>query len=557
MATSNLKTASNALDPSFFDNDQTYATQYEKAKTAETELMELLDQKKNRGLSPSMLAITGALLDPGRTGSAGEAVGRAATAYANTADQEHKNIIEDAQMRMQLENMRLGRAQQAQAIKMLGGFKGRQGAEGTIPEGASGPLLKINGMMVTPDDITMMLMVDKERGEALKEGYKLKLDSIVSQPGHLINKITGESKPLPGGKAEPVFVPEINGTLMMGPEDVMAYREAKVTGDTKKVYQIVDRLSKSIGARPVEEAPAPVATETTTTKPLVKPAPVPPMTQESLKAESEANVAAAKKMSEDYAASTTKFVQMADDNRASQDSAADVLSILQRNPKVVGLFDKKGFAPAFWNFLQQTVDARAGDTRAGVSTDIKSADLQKIVMQVDKSFTDKDIADLNAIAGNLARMELGLRRQTYAGSGMGAVSNTEGVPIKETIGSRYENAESLRRKMATIGRGFKLDTDIADAYRKYASKPENKFKTMEDFKRDEGGVYNKLLEEANAWAVQNLKIPARQSSSVTTPTAPSASSTRPAANSGTATLNTIQAEAERRRKEREKAKGKQ
>ena len=556
MATSNLKAAS-ALDPSFFDNDQMYATQYEKSKAAEQELMDLLDQKKNKGISPSMLAVTGALLDPGRTGSLGEAVGRAATAYANTSQQEHKNAMEDAAMNMQLENMRLGRAQQAQSLKMLGGLKGRQSAEGTTPEGASGPLLNVNGMMVTPDDIVKMKIVAPEIGNALEAGYKLKLESISTQPNYIINKLTGKATPLPGGKAEPVLVPEIGGTLMMGPEDVMAYREAQAKGDGKAVYQIIDRLSKGIGPRPVDEAPTSVATDATTTKPLVKPAPVPPMTQESLKAESEANTAAARKMSEDYAASTTKFVQMADDNRASQDSAADVLSILQRNPKVVGLFDKKGFAPAFWNFLQQTVDARAGDTRTGVSTDIKSADLQKIVMQVDKSFTDKDIADLNAIAGNLARMELGLRRQTYAGSGMGAVSNTEGVPIKETIGSRYENAESLRRKMATIGRGFKLDTDIADAYRKYASKPENKFKTLEDFKRDEGGVYNKLLEEANAWAVQNLKIPARQSSSATTPTAPSASSTRPAANSGTATLNTIQAEAERRRKEREKAKGKQ
>jgi len=483
---SNLKLAGNnvPLSPEFFDNDPLYTARYQKYEDATKALEDTLELRKNM-VSPANMALTAALLDPGKTGSFFEAVGRGAGAYGEAAEKERKSLLEDAQMRMQLESMRMGRAQENQAIKMLGGFKGREGAEGTIPEGASGPLLNVGGDMMTIDDIVKISRASPSLGEILKDAYKLKLETVSVVPGYTVNKMTGESKPHAGGEAKPVTVPEIGGTLMMGPEDTMAYRGAKAKGDTKTVYQIIDRLSKSIGPRPTEDVPVPAITEQSAVKPPVKAAPVQPaMTQESMKTESEANAASAKKMAEDYAASTTKFVTMADDNRSSQDAAADVLSILQRNPKVVGLFDKKGFAPAFWNFMQSTMDARAGDTKGGVSADIKSADLQKIVMQVDKSFTDIDIADLNAIAGNLARMELGLRRQTYAGSGMGAVSNTEGVPIRETIGSRYENADSLRRKMATVGRGFKLDSDIAQAYRQWASKPENKFKHLEDFKRD-------------------------------------------------------------------------
>jgi hypothetical protein len=108
--------------------------------------------------------------------------------------------------------------------------------------------------------------------------------------------------------------------------------------------------------------------------------------------------------------------------------------------------------------------------------------------------------------------------------------------------------------MATIGRGFQLDSDIAQAYREWASKPENSYKHLEDFKRDPGGVYKGLIQEANAWAVQNLKIPARSPSALVEPSAASSGNKRPAINNGITTRDAIAAEAERRRKEKEKGK---
>ena len=136
---------------------------------------------------------------------------------------------------------------------------------------------------------------------------------------------------------------------------------------------------------------------------------------------------------------------------------------------------------------------------------------------------------------------------------MGAVSNMEGIPIQQTIGSRYENAESLRRKMATIGRGFQLDADIATAYRNYTSKPGNEYKHLEDFKRDSGGIYKKLIDEANAWAVQNLKIPARSSSALVEPSVQNSSAKR--SNKGALTTDALRIEAEKREAEKRRNAG--
>jgi len=97
----------------------------------------------------------------------------------------------------------------------------------------------------------------------------------------------------------------------------------------------------------------------------------------------------------------------------------------------------------------------------------------------------------------LARMELGLRRQTYAGSGMGSVSNLEGQPIKDVLGSKYDTPKAIQQKMAMVARGFDLDMDIAAAFRDYRNKPGNQYKTLEQFKGDKAdGRYARLIEGA-------------------------------------------------------------
>jgi hypothetical protein len=473
---------------------------------AEQKLVELLEKKQSRSLDPSMLALAGQLFNPGRTGSLGEAVGRGAEAYAAAQQVQNKQELEDAAMRMQLQQMMLDRQLQAQGLKKFQSLRGPQPAsggqpavtEGQTPPGSSGPALNVQGVMITPDDITEISMTNPKLGKVLEDGYKLKYDSITTQPGFVVDKATGKFTPVPGQEAKPEPVPEINATLLMPPVDAQRLRDARAKGDVKTVYSIIDLYNKGVGPRPAA-----------------------PLTEgdsgsgQNMSIESQATKAAAEKekatkFAGDYAEKTAKFLANSDELVVPRAAAAQNKEILQRNPKIVGLLNKPGVGNAIWSFLNSSVNAHTASGRAGLDVDIKRADLEQELKKLDPNFKMSDFEDFDTLTGNLARMELGMRRQIYAGSGMGAVSNLEGQPIKEIVGSRFDSPKALMRKMQLVGRSYDFDMDTAQAYRDWASKPGNENKHIEDFKRDKKSGYTQLRTEFESWLHTNLGIPYRK-----------------------------------------------
>ena len=121
MATPSPLKAASALPPEFFGGEDTdYAEKYQNARDAEQKLMDMLAKRNESRLSPSMLSLAGELLDPGRTGSFGEALGRGAKSYAAAQGAETKELAENAMMQMQLRNMQLERAQANKMANMAG-----------------------------------------------------------------------------------------------------------------------------------------------------------------------------------------------------------------------------------------------------------------------------------------------------------------------------------------------------------------------------------------------------------------------------------------------------
>ncbi len=510
MATSALKSASLAPPPELIEGDESYSAQYEKAMEAEKKLMDLLEQKKNRNVSPSMLVFAGEMLDPGRTGSFGEALGRAARGYATTQREEQKQLMEDAAMAMQLQQMKLDRALQAQGLKQFSGMMGGQGATGQPTGDASGPALSVRGMMVTPDMISKLYLTNPRLAESLEKGYKLKLDAIATQPNYIIDKLTGEAKPLPGQepKAEPV--PEIGGTILMPPADAQALRDARVKGDVKTVYQIIDRYQKGVGPRPVEK----VTTEVEVEKPVTeveKPAAGADMTVEGQAIKTAKGKAAAEKFATTNAENTTKFLAQTDDQKLARAGALDNINILSKNPKIVGYLNKPGVGNAIWGFIQETLKVRAGSGQTGMDVSIPGADLQTALMKVDPNLklTEQDLTDLGTLTSNLARLELGLRR-TRAGLGEGSMSNLEGQPYKDIVGNRYDTPAALMKKMKLAARSFENDMEIAEAFRIY-DESQGGNKTLEDFKRTK--EYKRITKDYETWLNKNLGIPFRKKSS--------------------------------------------
>jgi hypothetical protein len=509
--------SSSMIPPEFFGGEGTeYADKYKTAQEAEDRLMMML-QNRRTGMGedggfrfdPKMLALTGELLDPGRTGSFGEALGRGAKAYSAAQMAEEKRDIEDAMMQMQMSQIPLDRARRAQAFKQFQTLQGGvtpEGGVGPVKGDASGPAMMVQGRMVTPAMIAQAKLIDPSLGEALETEYKLRIETMGSQPSGTFNKLTGEFKPFPGRGMEKEFVPELKGTIEMSPEDVVAIRAARDAGNADAVYKIIDKYEKGVGPRGAGAAPEVAPSD---------------ITVSGREARSAAEKETATVLAKEQAEATNKFLMQADEHRVSRAGAAQNLEIVRRNPKIFGFFNQKGWGPAFLGLAQESADSHVKSGTSGVDVNVSKADLQKLLMKLDIApgskrakelkFTDQDFTDLDVFAGNLARMELGLRRQTYAGSGMGSLSNLEGQPIKDVLGSRYDSPEAIKQKMAMVARGFDLDMDIAAAFRDYRNKPGNQYKTLEQFKGDkEDGRYARLIEGAERWANQNLGIPFRR-----------------------------------------------
>lgn len=508
MATSALKSASMAPPPSMIGADDSYSIQYEKAMEAEQRLADMLERKQSGGLSPSMLAFAGEMLDPGRTGSFGEALGRAAKGYAATQQVEQKRLLEDAAMRMQLEQMKLDRALRAQGLKTFQGLstRGQPSPEGRIPEGASGPALKVQGMLVTPDDIAQLMYTNPDLGKALETGYKLRLESIRTQPGWVFDASTGEFTPGPGQepKAEPV--PEINGTLLMSPADADRLRKARAAGDAKTVYQIIDLYQKGVGPRPTEKTV--VEPKAEAEEPKVE---VADMSIEGRQVRTAKDKATAEKYAGINAETTAKYLSQVDDQKLARAAALDNVNILSKNPKIVGYLNKPGVGNALWGFIQDTLRVRAGSNQTGMDINVQGADLQTALMKVDPNLklTEQDLTDLSTLTSNLARLELGLRR-TRAGLGEGSMSNLEGQPYKDIIGNRYDTPAALMKKMKLAARSFENDMEIAEGFRKFdESKGGNQ--TLEDFKRTK--EYKRINTDFESWLNKNLGIPYRKKNS--------------------------------------------
>lgn len=501
-----------APPPDILGADDLYATQYQKAMDAEKKLMDLLEQKQTQNVSPSWLAFAGEMLDPGRTGTFGEALGRAAKGYAAGQEVEQKRQMEDAAMRMQLEQMRLDRALRSQGLKTFESLGKRPGVtEGQVPEGASGPALNVRGTMVTPDDIARIKYTNKDLGEALETGYKLKLESMKSQPGYVYNAATGEFTPAPGQEPKPEPVPEIGGTLLMPPADAQRLREARAKKDAKTVYEIIDMYQKGVGARPTEAIS--VTEEMTEGAPGQPPAKVMPkgfdMTVEGRQVQTAKDKAAAEKFASTQAENTVKFLSNADDMVQPRTAATDNINILSRNPKIVGYLNKPGVGNAIFGLIQDSLRVGAGKGTTGVDVNIANTDLQTALMKVDPKLklTEQDLTDLGVLTSNLARLELGLRRTRPPGEG--SMSNIEGQPYKDIVGNRYDTADALMKKMKLAARAFDYEMDKADAFRKY-DESQGGNKTYEDFKRTK--EYKKLSNEYETWLNKNMGIPFRKKS---------------------------------------------
>ena len=164
MATSPLNALKDAPVPSEIGGDEDYSSKYIDALN---KINETLNQRTSQPMN--WFSIAGALLKPGRTGNAGEAIGNAADVVGQQVERQRQEELPVAQMKAEILGKQYQVGRQLQGNKILGSILGtdpsaaRQSLEaGNVPAGIS--------RLANGKQLAALTYYDKDAGAALKAG---------------------------------------------------------------------------------------------------------------------------------------------------------------------------------------------------------------------------------------------------------------------------------------------------------------------------------------------------------------------------------------------------
>jgi hypothetical protein len=140
-----------------------------KQNQALNELVSSLNQRQN----PNWFSVAGALLNPGRTGSAGEALGSAATEVGRQQEQQQQQAPSIAMIKAQLLGQQYQMGLKQQGMNLLSNIMGGESPQEALKSLQTGNVAPSVARMATPQQIVALMSVDKDMGNALKTGVEL------------------------------------------------------------------------------------------------------------------------------------------------------------------------------------------------------------------------------------------------------------------------------------------------------------------------------------------------------------------------------------------------
>lgn len=223
-----------------------------------------LDARKNRLFDPVLLAMAEGFLGPTRTGSFGEALGRAAGNVRTAEEARFKEEQELAQAQlglaqqgMQLERQRQMSKAYEQALKppsapagaSTGAPAGPAGAPAGVPTAPSGP----EGFQIAPP---RPLSMNKEQflraaqmegvplGKALRDWDEYSRKSMETKEGGRFDFDTGKFFPVPKAEQVNIQVRGYQGTYPVSQEDAMRLAALERANDVAGYKALADRIVK-------------------------------------------------------------------------------------------------------------------------------------------------------------------------------------------------------------------------------------------------------------------------------------------------------------------------
>jgi hypothetical protein len=526
----------------------------EALRKSQQELLDALERRKSPLFDPTLLAVAQGLLAPTKSGGFGESLANVAQLVGPAQDVEEKRAMENARLRAELAKEQLLMSRQLKGEQMFQDIMKRgQPSPATVLTGpaaavAAGvePGMAPAGAKIAPAEVApresvfqprftedefLALMVNRpDLAEALRKGedislgrLKTELEATTTQPGYILNKLTGKVTPvIPPGQADvdirfPEQMEGKAGQVFKGSvEDLMALRKARNEGNVAEINRIYNRLAYGVTA-----APGTAAAEAPGARP-----------ERALSvSESEVNAARQKELAGEFAKSEAKATSQLLDaesyNRETAYTAARVIKNAADNPSLYGLLRDPGLGNALASFVR--------DRGEQGNYAITKENLEDFLRKANFDTTKVDMVNLSKMMSDLARMHYGMRKSYFSGTGQGAVSDREDAGIAKIVGTTSDPAQALIYTARLTGRRAQFDVDVTNALRKERGEKSKNY-TLEDFKSTQ--KYKDLLTAYEDWLTKTFNLPP----GVTPET--SRTESRP----GASTLNESAIDAEMRRR---------
>jgi len=448
--------------------------------TAMQRIQELLAQREQKSYNPNLLAIAQGMLAPSATGSFGEGLGAAAGNVLKSQEQEQKQGMENAQMRLQIAqaqkeqaNLRTAQKDFAQTTGL--GAQPQAGATGapgvTGAPGAGQPAAQLRPL--SEDDV--LAFSQRNPTPAGQKLATLMMDSIGSRRKRFAVSANGQivdldTSTVVGGQQQSEYSTPY-GTFPMTPNEYTKFQSALVKGLGKE-WMDAYRSGKSTD---IDKLTAPVAASDTTGAPGAPGAapvadpnkPKPPMMlskEEKLGAEEEAKV-----LAKGRGDATRKAIDAGKDafSRLQETQVIKDLLAQEGMDQVTAVLEKPGFVPAILRMAEDGVKFGGG---YGISMpqvrDIYTANkivLPKIAGESKAQYDARVQGVLDRVAqlGSLfSRITFGLRGLA---EGQGSISNFEQIIFNQMGAGFRDSVATLMAKTSHMAERANFDQTVRDA----------------------------------------------------------------------------------------------
>ena len=489
------------------------------------QIKDALNARTSKPFNPTLLAMAQGFLTPTATGSFGESLGQVAKNVLSSQDQQQKEAMDVAQMRLQIAQAEREQKRKAKGMQFLEDRAkptGAEPAQGAPAGDASGPAVQTSYGMLTPTEIARIMYSDQELGKVLEAEYKMNLEAIAVQPTGRYNKLTDEYKPFGGKTTVQRFVPGDPNfgrkpmNLDMSEDDAILFDQARSRGDAKTLNTLIKRYTQfpseaAPGGMPVDVRPVkpntpfvsadqPAAPITTPAAAQAGQAQTPQELKNQQDLELAQNKAEAEALSKARADRTNAKIGAGDDAGARRQTAQVIQDLFKQEgmDQVTGVLEKPGFVAGAMKLVEDGINLGGGFNISipqvrDIFTSNKIA-LPKIAGETRQQY-DKRVEDVisrtQQALSLFAQVTFGMRSMA---KGQGAISNFEQVIFDRmgpTIRDNFSTVMAKTRHMeeranfdeavknALVDSGMPFDKfSRTDEYRNMAKQYDNKIRSI-------------------------------------------------------------------------------